>query len=300
MDNMETLTYDEIKRRCNKSAVNKIRKNCFESDNKNHIKSVGTIRNYVSCTANYLCWCIFNNIASSNESDKANLVKFLREASDFYRQKTLDQYRMALQSVFNKKLAFIKAKVKTILSARDYELCEVLAIIDNLEPKNAISILLCFFSGLRAHELATLRRIDEGAPTATKEWTDQLFLMEDDFVRYLVVGKGGLCRQVAIPSDLAVELEKFRLAEPQRVRDREIFYDTYYSIGFGQAISQCFTRASLKVYGWSKGLHGLRHSFAKNRIKKLTDNGITFHDAIAIVSQELGHFRIEIIFSYLR
>jgi len=297
---MEMETCRKVKRICKKRAVNKIKKNCSKTKGKNHLESVGTIRNYVSCTSSYLFWCYLNVVLSDVESNKSILVKFLREKSEIYRQKTLDQYRMALQSVFNKKLPFIKSEIETILVSRDYQLNEVLMIIENIEPKNAISILLCYFSGLRAHELATIRRIDEGTPTTTREWSNQLFLMEEGFVRYLVVGKGGLCREVAIPNQLVLLLESFRLPEPKKVRDREIFYETRYAIGFGQAISQCFTRASLKVHGWSKGLHGLRHSYTKNRIKKLTDNGISFDAAIAIVSQELGHFRSEIIFSYLR
>ena len=73
-----------------------------------------------------------------------------------------------------------------------------------------------------------------------------------------------------------------------------------YDLGYGKALSQCFLRASLKYLSWSTGLHGLRHSYAKNRIKKILVNGFNLENAKLVVSQELGHFRPEIVNCYLR
>jgi integrase len=83
-------------------------------------------------------------------------------------------------------------------------------------------------------------------------------------VTYLVTGKGGLRRYVAIPTALATIIEALRLTEPRKVRDREIYYQMHYDLGFGKALSQCFSRASIKHLGRSTGLHGLRHSYDKN------------------------------------
>lgn len=271
-----------------------------QTENSNHVESVSTIRNYRDCIKQYLDWCDINLIPSDSRGIKTNLICYLEEKSEIYQQKTLDQHRMALNLAYHKKLPFIKSLLDTLLKARDYRLNEVLLIIHNLRPQNAIAILLCFFSGLRAHELATLERFDEGRPSSTRKWSNQLFVLEENFSLYLVTGKGGLCRRVAIPNELAIIIESRRLANSKKVRDREVFYEMKYDLGFGQALSQCLTRASLKILRWSTGLHGLRHTYAKNRIKKLTLNGFYLETAKLIVSQELGHFRANIINCYLR
>lgn len=227
-------------------------------------------------------------------------MAFLEEKSEVYRQKTLDQHRMALNMGYHKKLPFIKSLLETLMIARDYRLDEVLEVVKNIQPYNAISILISFFSGLRAHEFATLQRADEGCPSDTRQWSNQLFAMEDNFCVYLVTGKGGLCRQVAIPNSIANVIESRRLKQPKNVVDREVFYKMKYDLGFGKALSQSFTRASLKHLNRSTGLHGLRHSYAKNRIKKLTKKCFSFESAKLIVSQELGHIRASIINCYLR
>ena len=272
--------------------------------NKSHkaqkAKSVGTQRGYRDCITIYLNWCISNAISPNVQSNLSTLKSYILDKSKVYRQKTLDQHRMALNAAFSKKLTFTKALVETVLTSRDYLLSDVLLLVENIEPKNSLGILLCFYTGARAHELATLQRIDEGARTSSRIWSSQLFVLEEDFTRYLVTGKGGLCREIAIPNTLVKILESLRLPNPVEVCDREILYQMNYDLGFGQAISQCFSRASLKHFENSTGLHGLRHSYVKNRVKKLCRNGYSLEDAKLIVSQEIGHFRHEIIDLYLR
>ena len=264
------------------------------------IKSVGTQRDYRDCIKLYFDWCDLNVIPRSSIGSKTTLLTYLEEKSEIYKQRTLDQHRMALNAAYHKKLPFVKSLLDTLLLGRDYCLGEVLEVVKNLQPYNAISILVSFFSGLRAHEFATLQRSDEGCPSDTRQWSNQLFAMEDNFCVYLVTGKGGLCRQVAIPNSLANVIESRRLKQPRNVVDREVFYKMKYDLGFGKALSQSFTRASLKHLNRSTGLHGLSHSYAKNRIKKLTKNGFSLEHAKLIVSQELGHFRASIINCYLR
>lgn len=264
------------------------------------IESVGTQRDYADCIKLYLDWCDWSNVTAGLRGSKAWLMIYLEEKSEFYQQKTLDQHRMALNAGYHKKIPYVKSLLSTVINARDYRLTEVLEIIKNIQPKNAISILLCFYSGLRAHELATIERIDEGMLTNTRKWLENLFSCEENFQIYLVTGKGGLCRQVSVPIELSKILEQRRLKHPQKVRDREIFYEMNYDLGYGKALSQCFSRASKKYFKYSTGLHGLRHSYAKNRLKKLIKNCFNLENAKLIVSQELGHFRPEITNCYLR
>ena len=52
--------------------------------------------------------------------------------------------------------------------------------------------------------------------------------------------------------------------------------------------------------GYSHGGHGLRHTYAQNRMYQLQGLGLSYEQALAIVSQELGHFRPDITEVYLR
>ena len=272
----------------------------LKSVNAHVIASLGTRRNYLACLSLYRNWCATNEVPRSESSSLKYLNFYLEEKAEVYQQKTLCQHRMALNAGYHKKLKFVRSELETIVAARDYKFCEILEIIKNISAKNALAILLCYYSGLRAHELATLQREDEDRRSATRAWSDSLFDMEDEFAIFVVAGKGGLRRQVAIPYELADMLITRRFNVPRKVTDRGIYYWMNYDLGYGKALSQCFSRASLKHLGWSTGLHGTRHSYAKNRIKKLVECHYTLEQAKLIVSQELGHFRPEIVNCYLR
>jgi hypothetical protein len=93
---------------------------------------------------------------------------------------------------------------------------------------------------------------------------------------------------------LAQQLEKCRLAQSIIVKDRTINYTQHYQIGGGKGWSNSFSAASNRVLGWSHGAHGLRHSYAQNRMDELQQQGLIYAAALGIVSQELGHFRPDI------
>lgn len=52
--------------------------------------------------------------------------------------------------------------------------------------------------------------------------------------------------------------------------------------------------------GRSTGAHGLRHSYAQERMTELQNRGLSRDAALETVSQEMGHFRPEITETYLR
>ncbi|WP_232525483.1 hypothetical protein [Pseudoalteromonas sp. 1_2015MBL_MicDiv] len=112
-------------------------------------------------------------------------------------------------------------------------------------------------------------------------------------------GKGGLIRDVLIPNALATQLEQRRLAQPITVRDREINYLQRYDIGGGHKWSCSFSKASNRVLFFSNGAHGLRHSYAQERMNELQKLGLSRLLALETVSQELGHFRAEITLAYI-
>ena len=115
-----------------------------------------------------------------------------------------------------------------------------------------------------------------------------------------MTGKGGLRREVLIPREIAIQLEARRLDTVRVVTDRGISYRQYYDIGGGNAWSKSFSEASSRILGWSHGAHGLRHSYAQERMRELLALGKPYYSARVIVSQELGHFRGDIVEVYLR
>ena len=101
-------------------------------------------------------------------------------------------------------------------------------------------------------------------------------------------------------AELAQQLESRRLAAPRTVTDRGIHYPQHYALAGGQRWSNAFSAASKRVLGWSAGGHGLRHSYAQERLGELQRQGLTWEYALETVSQELGHFRPQITTVYLR
>jgi len=60
------------------------------------------------------------------------------------------------------------------------------------------------------------------------------------------------------------------------------------------------TKASTRALGWTFGAHGIRHTYAQKRMIELQNLGWKYDSALAVVSQEMGHFRPEITEVYLR
>jgi len=274
------------------------------------ITSVGTERNYTQATSNYLEWCSQNDIAPGLRANKTVLKNYLDERSEWIQQKTLDMERQALQLLYKQKLAYVKSINPTILAKRSYTTVQANQIARCQTKRNSISTLLALHAGVRAHELATILPINERTPSQHRQWDSMRFTGFPEFVRYTVIGKGGLCREIGVPVWLSSLLEARRRNEPLQVRDRQIFYTSFYDIGFGQAWSQSFTDASKKALGFSTGGHGLRHSYAKKRLYELerafellihrTNLTSAREEALKVLSQELGHFRIDVTYAYLR
>lgn len=109
-----------------------------------------------------------------------------------------------------------------------------------------------------------------------------------------------MIRHVLTPNTLASQLEQQRLAKPITVVDREINYSQRYNIAGGKKWSDSFSKASNRVLLFSTGAHGLRHSYAQERMVELKGLGFfKYETALETVSQEMGHFRPEITKVYL-
>jgi integrase len=271
-----------------------------EARKKGRISSMGTARNYEYCYRQYCSWRFDNELHPGQQDNAAQVRLYLEECAEIYSQSALDQHRGALQLLFGLKLPRVQSTLATVLTTRAYSADSVSAILVRQSDKNAFSTVLSHQSGIRAHELITIRRDDELSASPSRNWDPRRFAGMPESQIYVVTGKGGLRREVAVPNALALELENHRRHSAKRVVDRGIYYDSYYDIGVGQAFSQSFSDASVNALGFSTGAHGLRHSYVKNRTATLEALGFSFSEAQGIVSQEVGHFRPCITLAYYR
>jgi len=274
-----------------------------------HIKSVGTVRNYEQALKN-VATAMVNQGQHLRDLDHDRAISYLEQRAEEVGQKSLDIERQAIQSMFRhvtgkldegETLRVIRSEHEQVLHSRAYTQEQTHAIADKQREQNALSTEIAYAAGLRAKELITLLPIEERPADIrrNKEPLDEKFMGREG-QRYSVIGKGGLVREVIIPDNLAQRLEERRLDQAIEVIDRNIIYQQHYKISAGRNWSQSFSRSSQHVLGWSNGAHGLRHSYAQERMNELRSQGLTREYALKVVSQELGHFRPDITEIYLR
>ncbi|MBY4645950.1 tyrosine-type recombinase/integrase [Vibrio alginolyticus] len=274
----------------------------------NVIESVGTARNYEQSLKTCCDYLKEFKLGSLREMTPEKANTYLELRAQECSQKTIDMDRQALQAMMQHvthelketdKLDVIKSSVETVESSRSYTPEQVNAIIQHQTEHHALSTQLCYESGLRAHELHTLRPSGEVNPSPRDVHQDKFSHLPNDSKTYTVEGKGGLIREVQIPNHLAKKLEERRLDTPQQISDRGVNYESHYNIAGGHKFSDAFSKASSRALGFSNGAHGLRHSYAQNRYEQLA-NHFERIDVMTIISQELGHFRPDITEVYLR
>jgi len=226
-------------------------------------------------------------------------------------QKTLDHDRHTIQAMFHfstnklsldKALSVVKSENDNKqLSSRVYTSKQIESFVNHQREANALATEIASFAGLRAHEILTISRPSEQPITARfyKEPAQHKFKGLNG-VKYTVQGKGGLIREIVISHELAKRLENLRLDNSRTVVDRKINYTQRYDISGGQKWSNSFSAASNRALGWSRGAHGVRHSYAQRRVLELQKRGISPSEAKRTASQEMGHFRASIIEVYLR
>ena len=280
--------------------------NTSRHDNRNDgkIHSVGTARAYQQALAGISTWLKVNHHNQGlDHMTTEQAMQYLQERRDTVRQKTLDLDRQALHILPGVgKLERVKSRLGRSpleTGGRAYTPAQVQMIAAAQSERYALATEVAYAAGLRAHELLTLRRADKQPASTHREWSDKRFEGRADAVRYTVDGKGGLVREVSLPSHLAERLEAQRREKPVTVTDRGIRYRQHYDLGGGLAWSRSFGNASKRALGWSTGAHGLRHSYAQERLHVLQGSH-PYPEALEIVSQEMGHFRPDITEVYLR
>ena len=264
------------------------------------LKSQGSERNYQQALTGVAQFIKEERLGDLRGLNKEIAERYLEMRSQEVGQKTLDLDRQAMQTLIGEKLAVVKSEQSQTLQSRAYTSEQAQMVASAQSEKHSLATQIAENAGLRAHEIYTLRPIEERQADTHREYRDDRFTGRENISIYTVEGKGGLCREVAIDKELANKLEERRLAEPKTVYDRDIGYRTQYDIGGGQNWSNSFSAASNRELGWSNGAHGLRHEFAQERMNALQGAGYGYKEALEIVSQEMGHFRPEITEVYLR
>ncbi|WP_444679717.1 hypothetical protein [Halomonas sp. E19] len=276
------------------------------------VESVRSVSNYEAALTNVAQWLKDEHRAGREGGDLRSLTperarEYLEQRGEAVGQKMLDQERQAIQLMQQhvshqlaqgERLPVVRSELTQALESRSYTPAQVAAVADRQHDANRLATEIAHAAGLRAHELLTLRPAAE-QPADARPARDEKFAVREG-ERYTVVGKGGLCREVLIPRELAERLEATRLEEPRHVNDRGVHYQSHYDIGGGQRWSNSWSQASNAALGWSNGAHGVRHSYAQERMGELQRAGLSYRDALEVVSQEMGHFRESITEVYLR
>jgi hypothetical protein len=137
----------------------------------------------------------------------AQAITYLEQRGEQVGQKTLDMERQAIQAMMihvtqtlpaGEHLPVVKSEQARILSSRAYSPDQVALIAAAQQPANALATAIALAAGLRAHELLTLAPRQERAPDP-RPAADSKFAGREGVI-YTVQGKGGLVREVLIPS----------------------------------------------------------------------------------------------------
>lgn len=274
--------------------------------------SVGTQNTYRDSLKVFCDFILENRLGDLKNVTFDVINRFLALKEKTVGQKTCEKYKQAIQAYLRARgdlpadsyLPQVSSAKPQKLIHRAYTAKQVELIKQHLSESVVFSTELAYRCGLRAHELLTLRRADE--KQADKRFHDDgrekktpFKFADRDGIRYVVTGKGGLTREIRIPKQLAEQLENKRYPEPVVITDRGIRYQQHYEVVGGKRFTDCFRRASIRALGWSTGAHGLRHSYAQERMRELQHH-CNYSLSKETVSQELGHFRPDITDAYLR
>jgi integrase len=262
------------------------------------VHSIGTARNHRQALAGFAAFLNEYRLGDLRTATTTDALAYLAVRSTEVRQSALDLDRQAIQVHLGQQLERIKSDLVTERGARAYSPEQLAAIREHLTPRNSLAVELCEQAGLRAHEIASLRPLSEQPRSTHRPWRPDLYNNKEG-AWYSVRGKGGLVRAVVLEPSLAARVEQTRCMPVIRI-DRGCRTEQHYNLGSGQALSQAFTRASVKALGFSTGLHGARHTFCQRELERLQASGYSRTDAKELVSQSVGHFRSDIVDIYLR
>ena len=167
------------------------------------LDSVRTEKNYEGALKGVAEFLQENRLGDLRSLDAEKAMAYLEARGQEVSQKTLDMDRQAIQAVIGEKLPVIPSEKTTTLESRAYTGEQAKMVADAQSEKHSLATQIAENAGLRAHELLTLRPVEERQADTHREYRDDRFTGRDDVKIYTVEGKGGLCREVAIDRALA-------------------------------------------------------------------------------------------------
>ena len=200
---------------------------------------------------------------------------------------------------FGQRLAFLKSQVATIKVDRAYSKAQLALLISRADPPLRLPIEVAVSAGLRPVELISISPIST-LPESSRDWNSGRFLGRVNDEAFCVFGKGGLIRQVRLEASLAARLKEVARQSPVIVTDRDIHRTSHFFLPGGFDFSVEFGRLCTRVLGFSHGAHGLRHTFAQQRLLAFICLRQDPTTAIEILAQEIGHFSTKNTMTYLQ
>lgn len=284
---------------CQRLAIGKAR---HVSRDDGLIHSIGTAVAYTQSIATFTQWLQAERMGDLRGAGRVEALLFLEMRSTEVGQAQLSKDRQALQSHLGERLPVLKSEVEVIRGSKLYTAEQLAMVREHQSSRNALATDIVEATGIRAHELLTLRPTVEQPRSSHREWRSDLHAGIEGRL-FTVVGKGGLIREIKVPVDLAERLEALEAAHhaaaaTKIIIDRHVRYESLYGIG-GHAWSQSFSAASNRALGWSAGGHAVRATWACARVEQLQSMGYGIDDAKSITSQNLGHFRPDVLEYYL-
>jgi integrase len=289
-----------IERKAEAIARDKTRYSSKARQNREHhpIRSVGTRQAVVSALkvfGRFLEASKLGNLGAV-PSGAAQIFLLARAASGISRSQ-LKKDRMALEFAFGERLEPAAALPRAARPPREVSREQMDQIVKRQSPRNALSSEIAYDSGARAFELLTIARPEE-QPPSDRNWIETMHLGSAQGVAYTVRGKGGLVHLIMLRKDLAEALERTRRPKPIKVRDRKRDLLSYYDIAGGVQWASSYRKAARRAFGESPGGHSTRHGYVANRRHTLKNLGLGKKAIDATISQEIGHFREDIIGQY--
>ncbi|GAV19077.1 hypothetical protein MMIC_P0005 [Mariprofundus micogutta] len=180
-------------------------------------------------------------------------------------------------------------------------------IIANQPPVYGLMTEVVYEGALRVSEINNLRPAAEFPAQISEQRLSQLVdyrFSGREGVYYTVTGKGGLDRTIILGEELSERLEAFRLDETRMIKSERgedgRSFEQHYDFPSGEEWAKNFSVTSKDLFSWSRGAHGLRHSRVQELVKSFQEQGFTWDQSRLAVSQEIGHFRVSEINTYLR
>lgn len=266
------------------------------------ITSVGTARNHQSALKICADWLLEAKGKHLQNIDEIEAAEYLTLRALTVGQSAVDLDRQALNFhlFFESPVPFIPSQIERKLTNRAYTSAQIDLLALEASARLELSIRVAEAAGLRAMELLTISLPEYLGESQRAGWKLDRFLGRENEVIFIVHGKGGLCREVRLPAHLAKQLLACLRPAPITITDRKANHLSYFYLIGGVNFSSQFSQLSMKVLGASNGAHGLRHTFAKKRLRDLMCLGLTYENALHVLSNELGHFSTANTFAYLR